>query len=448
MSADKEERRLSAIEERLSRIETILARNPSRKMDTPASSPIAPRVSNAKSDPIGAGNQASEPATTQFTTQALGWSGAAAVVLAAIYLIRLGIDSGWLSPLRQLDLAMLGSGALIAGGLLLRRIDRQYATYLPAAGIVVLFATIYVANLGYGLISGQTAALGTIFTALLTLLLGTLFSEELYALFATVGSYMAPMFLPILRGNIYDLVIYFSVWSVVFSIYALRLRKRNIYLLAMYLALIIFSVLFNRYMPSSWRSALIFQTLQFAIFLSAAAIFSVRLHRPMNSEEAWLHFPALLLFYSLQYGLLDQHLPTLAPWIALASAAVLLAVYLMARSRLGHQSEGARVIVSAYLALVLLHAVYMTLLPRAMTPWVGLALLVAVPFAVRPYARNQGAFSAWPFGIVGGLILVFNITRIVLNENSAAIPADSLLLLLYPAAGYFAYFSLRNDGKS
>ncbi|MDQ3776621.1 MAG: hypothetical protein M3461_20840 [Pseudomonadota bacterium] len=41
-----------------------------------------------------------------------------------------------------------------------------------------------------------------------------------------------------LRGYVTDLVIYFSAWSAVFSVYAIWHGRRLIYLLALYLALI------------------------------------------------------------------------------------------------------------------------------------------------------------------------------------------------------------------
>ena len=39
-------------------------------------------------------------------TNLLGWTGATALVFAAVYLIRLAIDSGWLTPERQIVIAL------------------------------------------------------------------------------------------------------------------------------------------------------------------------------------------------------------------------------------------------------------------------------------------------------------------------------------------------------
>jgi len=112
MSDNPLEQRLGAIEARLALIEQALAPQP--PPPTPAVAKPAP-AREAWPRPAPA------PRSSFDTTQILGWSGATALVLAAIYLIRLGIDSGWLTPVRQLAIAVFGAAALIGGGLLLRR---------------------------------------------------------------------------------------------------------------------------------------------------------------------------------------------------------------------------------------------------------------------------------------------------------------------------------------
>src|SRR5258706_1155476 len=69
-----------------------------------------------------------------FATSVLGWGGALALVLAAAYLIRLAIDTGWLTPLRQIALAGIAGLAMVAGGFALRGSNRPYAGLLPAGG--------------------------------------------------------------------------------------------------------------------------------------------------------------------------------------------------------------------------------------------------------------------------------------------------------------------------
>ena len=40
----------------------------------------------------------------------------------------------------------------------------------------------------------------------------------------------------------------------------------------------------------------------------------------LDRRAAWGHLPPLLIFYLLQYALLNRHLPEWAPWIAILTA--------------------------------------------------------------------------------------------------------------------------------
>lgn len=373
-------------------------------------------------------------------TQILGWTGATALVLAVAYLIRLALDAGWLTPERQLGLAVLSGLGLIGAGLKLRTADRQYASLLPAGGLVVLFLSIYGAHLYYHFIGAPLAAGAVILTCLAALWLGRLFESELYGLFAVVGSYSAPFLLHALAGSVADLVIYFSAWSVLFCLYSIWIGNRRTYLIAAYLALLGFHYLWDQMAPEAWGAAFAFQALQFAIFLAGAVGFSVRHRRPMNKEEALAHLPLLLIFYALQYWLLERHLPAFAPWIALGSVAVLLAAHLVARHVLG-ALPASSMLVSAYAALAIFHAGYMELLPDALAPWVALLLLPALAF----YIRGQGGIASlsWPIRALVAVILAINYLRVVLGADLDSVPAHELLALLYAAALYAAYVLMR-----
>lgn len=171
--------RLAQVEVRLARIEQLLPVMPVARVtesDTPAqvaeaavaepgraSRPpaAAPSPARKMTDP-GYGSASSALTVTQI----LGWTGATALVLAVAYLIRLALDAGWLTPERQLGLAVLSGFALIGAGLKLRAADRQYASLLPAGGLVVLFLSIYGAHLYYHFIGAPLATGAVILTCL------------------------------------------------------------------------------------------------------------------------------------------------------------------------------------------------------------------------------------------------------------------------------------------
>jgi len=371
----------------------------------------------------------------------LGWGGAAALLLAASYLIKLAIDSGWLTPVRQVAFASVFGLLLIGGGFVLRRLDREYAGLLPAAGIAVLFLSIYGGHLLHGVISVQGAAAAVIVVCGASLWLCRVFASDLFALFAVAGSYVAPFLLRGAVGSIGDLAIYYSAWGVVFSVFAIWHRRRLIYLLALYLALIGFDLFWRGHGGDQWISALTFQLFQFVLFGVATAVFSVRHGVSLDTNDALAHLPPLLLFYFLQYSLLDRHLPALAPWIAVGSLAVLAAIYLLARYALRSPLPGGELLLWSYAALVLLHAGYIESAPKEWAPWIAVVL---APIAAAATIRSdEGVGSRWPVWIAVGLIFAANYLRAVFDTDLHAVPAKQLLPLANAALLYLGYWLSR-----
>jgi len=427
------ETRLALIEARLSRIESKLAlpRIPAESAPAKVSSTVKVEKPTATFTP----KPAEESRNSSITTL-LGWSGAAALVMAAVYLIRLALDSGWLTPERQIGLALVGGLTLIGAGLALRHANRQYASLLPAGGIVTLFLTIYGAHMFYGLISPQAATAGVAIVCALSLWLCRVFASELYAMFAVVGSYAAPFLIENVLVEVIDLAIYFSAWSVIFSIYAIWTGRRLVYLLALYFALIGFDVIQRDAMHEEWIAALVFQTVQFTVFAIAAALFSIRRDEPMTKEVAVAHLPALLIFYFLQYALLAAHLPTFAPWIALATAGVVALLYFVSQHLLRKPLPGGHFLLSAYVALVLFHAGYLESVPDEWAPWVAFLLVPAVAWFST--TRTQGL--GWPVWLGVGIIGTVNYLRIVSDTSTAEIPGGDALPILYALECYAAYW--------
>jgi len=446
------EGRLAQIEARLTAIERYIRLTAPQPPSPAPAQPLqparpAPRVEPAPhpafSRPISAGASGRSDVSIPVTN-ILGWAGATALVLASIYLVVLAIDAGWLTPVRQVLLSMLGGLVCIVLGLLLRSKDMHYASLLPAAGIVIMFLSMYGAHNYYHLVDTTFATSGIVAICLVSLWLNRLFQSELYALFAVVGSYTAPVFLGEVSYSIADLIVYFACWSVLFSVFSIRVGKRSIYMLAMYLALVIFDVKWHDAMPDAWLEALIFQTVHFLIFVAAASVFSARI-TPMSQEMAIKHIPALVLFYFVQYHILHKYVPGLAPWVAVASAAILLASYFVVSRVRAAGLEGGRTLLSAYVALVLVHAGYIESVPAQWAPWVGLLLVPLIGL----YAALRGDMKAPGMPLWGavGLIFFANYLRLFTGHNllsdASTVPAHDLLGLCYAAELYLAYYFLR-----
>lgn len=440
------ERELQALKARVARLETLL------KPVAPA--PTAPHVEAVPvarpAMPLKAATRTrAEDAESPFfepqrdpgeltVTQVMGWAGATLLVLAAAYLIRLVYDTGWLTPARQIALAFLGGVALIAAGLRLgrsERVGRDYASLLPAGGLVVFYLAIYGAHLYYHLISPSLALAAVVCNGLLALWLGRRFESELYALFSVLGSYSAPLLLRAGSGSVLDLAIYFTAWSLVFSLYALSLGRRRPYLLAGYLALVAFELAWEHLGRVHWGVAAVFQTVQFAVFVAAGIVFSLRHAQPMTHADAVAHLPLLVLFYGLQYALLSRFLPSYAPWLALASAGVLLLAYGAARRLMNTPLEAGGFIVGSYSALVLFHALYLELLPEAWAPW---AVALVLPLGAGMLWRSQAdAGLLKPFKLLLAGLLVLNFVRVMVLEEG--VPHSLALALIYTAELYGVY---------
>lgn len=425
------EKRLATLEWRLARIESQLSR-PAAPAPAPAAKPAAPKAPAPKPE---SGDRPS------LVTSILGWGGAVALVLAAAYLIRLAVESGWLTPVRQVALAAVSGLAMIVAGLFLRGVNRQYAGLLPAGGVAILFLSIYGAHLFYGFVAAAPATVAVVVVCLLSLWLCRTFESDLYALFAVAGSYSAPL---LISGapSITDLVIYFSAWGVVFSVFSIWHGRRLIYLLALYLALVVFDFIFRNKAPEAWAAALTFQTVQFAIFGTATAVFTIRNKSPLDQASAWGHLPPLLIFYFLQYALLKRHLPELAPWIAVGSGAVIAALYGTARAVVQRPLPGGEFLLWAYVALVLFHAGYIESVPHEWAPWVAFAVM---PVAALVTLRHGSGFQAsWPVWIAVIVVFAINYLRVAFDADLRAVPARSWLAVAYAAQLYLGYYFLRN----
>ncbi|SOB81176.1 Uncharacterized membrane protein [Sphingomonas guangdongensis] len=125
------------------------------------------------------------------------WTGGAALVVAGLFLVRYGIESGLIGPAVRVAFAALFSAALLAGSEATRRLaatrdDPRLAQVLSGAAIASAYGTLYVAAAQYHLIA-PTAA----FAATAAITGGALFLSLRHgaptAVMALVGGFAAPL---------------------------------------------------------------------------------------------------------------------------------------------------------------------------------------------------------------------------------------------------------------
>jgi uncharacterized membrane protein len=334
------------------------------------------------------------------------------LLLAAVFFLKLTIDSGWLTPERQVALAaLLGLACLLLPHFVSRLAD-DYGALLSGTGAAVLHVTWLGAYELHHLLTPDQALVMATLVGVLSILLNARLGNAVFVVVAVAGTYLAAPLIGYHTADIAALSSFFLIWNVSFSALGFLLRRRDVVLVAAWFAVVTVGVL----SATSWppapglaRSFLELQGLQLAVFSVAMLLFSVWHERPLREDESWASCLLLLLFYADAYALFSTLAPELAPWMGVAlSVAVLLLYRIAARTMQARlESTGA---LTTFAALVLLHSLYFKLTPDEGKPAFSLALAALLALA---YRRPLHSFWRLPLRVamlaVGyGAILTFS----------------------------------------
>jgi len=446
--------------------------NPCREIRNAAEAPVQVESVEVKKEPqkaqhkIQQQKQAQRQQAPATTTNIMAWSSGIAFLLATMYFLKMVYDSGWLTPLNQLALATLAGVMLIVTGILFSEKDKNYSAYLPAFGMSILYITAYVAYLYYHFLSFEMAIVVIALVSVTGIWLDRRFHHSVYIIFTTAGVYFSPLLLSSswinggwiignslassagLDGYVIpaaDLALYYTAWSLLFSFCAVQENRRLIYILALFFSMIGFDIVWRTGQQLDWMAAAAFQLLQFTLFTLTAAYLSVRHAKPMNASLAVTQGIALLYFYVMQYSLIHEHNPLLAPWLALASAVFLVFILLAAKQKMpaDQQPEQSAVLVSAYCCMVTTHIVFFEWLPAEWLPWGALLLALA---GVQILVRYAGRTAAvYPAIIMCSVLFVWGFIQLLLKQTSPVVPAANWALAAYASVLYASYFRLSQN---
>lgn len=366
---------------------------------------ISPAESSQKS------NQPSRAATalTPFKINSSNLLGIIAIicfVLAAGFIIKLSIDSGWLTPIRQIVIATLFGFSLIGVGLRLAAIDREYASLLPATGIVILYLSAFAAYRLYFLVSFETAMLLSSAVSVLCISLYFKVKNDVYPDTAAIGAYLSPA---ILAHNInYTFTLYyFLICSLTFSVLSIFAKTRSLTIIASYLAIMV-TALVGLDMHQNDFIALML-ALQFFIFTVGALLYTKHVQSPLTTKESWYFFPSLLIFYVAEYHFLSLIDPNLAAWLSLAFAGFLIALYLAAKQLLGGKTLTSEPMIFTFATLVLFHAGYIELLPDNGGPWLLAIMLLGLASLPSQLFNTKNIFKMPTFVIAMLCMIIISI---------------------------------------
>lgn len=387
--------RLAAIESRLDRLE-------GNRPKPPPVPPVVKAVPPKLAPPPDWKDKMTEPIQIAPGTW-LGLIGIVCLVLAAGFLIKLSIDSGWLTPVRQIGLAFLFGVALIGIGLKLLERDRAYASFLPGGGIIVIYASVFAAHRLYGLIPFEAAlALTTAVSAFCVWLYGEI-EHDFYPLVAAVGSYGGPVALGLgAQANVFTLY-YYVLCSFGFAAISVFVRSRALTVIASYLAILMSA--FVSFGPEYDRLLAVLLPIHFAVFAVGTFVYTKHSGKSLTEREAWTFFPGLLLFYSIEYSRVHALVPAAAPWISLGFAALLFALYFLAQKDADQPLES-RPLILAFGTVVAFHAVYLQLIPDDARAWLLVPILLGIAFAPRE-GRWSNDYTIPAFAVAAIVVIEF-----------------------------------------
>ncbi|MBN8542298.1 MAG: DUF2339 domain-containing protein [Deltaproteobacteria bacterium] len=303
-------------------------------------------------------------------------------ILAAGLLIKVSIDSGWLTPERQMGLAALIGLGLAGAGLAFGTSSNPHVNLLPGAGINVLFLTSFAAHRLYALIPSEIAVAVTSIFSGVCLWLYTELEHDIYAVTAALGAYV----IPIVFGYSFETsftVTYFVMCSLAFSAISVWMKSRMLTMISAYLAIL--STSYVGLKTSADLLIAIILAIHFLVFSIGTYLYTARTNSPLTEREGWSFLPVLLIFYSMEFYFIDRIHPGLSSPVAVLSAFVLLGLYLYAKKQFPDRSLGSQSVILTFLSLTLIHAVYIEIVPSVIRPWI-LPILFLV-FAFRSSIR-------------------------------------------------------------
>ncbi|OGR63913.1 MAG: hypothetical protein A2X31_10730 [Elusimicrobia bacterium GWB2_63_22] len=372
------ENKITALEQRLARVEGALmkaAQAPAAPLPPAVPVPVPPPPPKLQTLLRA---QAPAAAPRERSGNWLGIVASICFVFAAAFIIKLSIDSGWLTPERQIGLAVLLGVGLIAAGFALLEADREYSSLLPGAGIIVLYLTVFAAHRLYALITFESAISLISLVSMACVWLYTRIREDWYPVTAALGSYCAPVVLSLGSSSTFSLY-YFLLCSTAFASISVWVKSRTLTLVAAYLAIMLTALTGLRLGQNPLIAGML--ALNFLVFAAGTYLYTRQYLKPLTESESSSFLPLLLFFYAMEYYYIDRIQPGLAPWLSLGFAGLLLGLYLSARKLFPEAKIGSQGMVFAFVSLVCFHSFYLELMPAVGKPWLFVAIALAAAFS-------------------------------------------------------------------
>ena len=296
--------------------------------------------------------------------------------LAGIFIVRLVIEAGWLTPLRQWGLLTSLGFLLMAFGLFVDKVEKSYRSYASAAGVIILYISCFSSFLYFNITTAALAQALAGAVSILCFYLITYYKTETFVIISVVGTYLSPILLS-KESDLIFLSGFFLIWAGLYSRAATYLKNRALTLLASYLGLGVFAYLNLSIVDSiDLVNVILVQSIQFMIYAGGVYFYSIKNNDPLSKNEAIAYLPILLFFYGTIYFFLYKYNSLLAPWISLGLAGFIYFLYWRARQAVSNIES--QTLVHSFLAVVFFHSGYMELISASSKPWLLPLMLLAI----------------------------------------------------------------------
>lgn len=271
-----------------------------------ASDPALVEMATAPAEPeaetMAAAAPAAEPVRKPDMEQALAsrwfvWIGGLAIAIGGLLFVKYAYDNGLISPTLQIILGLVAGAMLVGAGEIVRRktltVAEAQTSYVPAAlsaaGLAILFASIYAAYALYQLIDPMVAFAGLAATGLGAFGLSR-WQGPLIAGLGLIGSFGTPALIP---SQDPSAIGFFPYLAIILAASFLTMRGRNWWWLGF--ASLGLSVLWSLlWLIGPYEAADIWPVGLFALFMALAGSFGVRGFGILREESGGLAQPASL----------------------------------------------------------------------------------------------------------------------------------------------------------
>lgn len=434
------EDRVGALEDKVAALQSIIeAQMASRAAPSTKPAPSIP----LRQQPPPIAKQA-KPSSTAASV-GINWMGLLAAlffVLAAVYLVNLSIESGWLTPARQLVLAAFAGGVLMAIPETGWIRDRAYASILSASGVAILQLTSFAGHFIHGLYGVSFAFMLCSGASLIAIYLYLRHQFGAYVVISVLGVYAGLLALGVRNADLMETGLFLLMWNLVYITLSMKTGVRWILQISAFCAFI--AVALSGFGSVEKIMVVTVQGTQFLLFLLATA-WTSRHHGDMTTTESWAFFPLLLLYYFHLHHLLESIHPFAAAGFGVGLALLVFAL----RSAIGRKqltSAASGPMILTFAAVTLAHAIFMNLFGDTERLWGGVLLAMCAPFLARRIPRAQDWIGVWAVFV----LLIFWSQLNALIDLGGQLPSwqqsSALLIYAFLILGYL--FSMKKGTAS